>query len=221
MKTIVIIPAFNESKNLKSLIEEVKRYKYDYLIINDKSTDNTQELCKDENYNVLNLPNNLGIAGVTRVGFMYANENNYDCVVCIDGDGQHQPKYIDKIVEEIKNGNDYVVGSRFLENKKPLTPRMIGSRFFCFLIKFKSGTKVTDPTSGMRALGKKSISEFSKGMNCYAEPDALCHLLSNGYRVKEVQVEMLERQNGSSYFVNPYKTIKFMVGVSISILFAR
>ncbi len=221
MKTIVIIPAFNESKNLKSLIEEVKRYKYDYLIINDKSTDNTQELCKDENYNVLNLPNNLGIAGVTRVGFMYANENNYDCVVCIDGDGQHQPKYIDKIVEEIKNGNDYVVGSRFLENKKPLTPRMIGSRFFCFLIKFKSGTKVTDPTSGMRALGKKTISEFSKGMNFYAEPDALCHLLSNGYRVKEVQVEMLERQNGSSYFVNPYKTIKFMVGVSISILFAR
>ncbi len=221
MKTIVIIPAFNESKNLKSLIEEVKRYKYDYLIINDKSTDDTQKLCKEENYNVLNLPNNLGIAGVTRVGFKYANDNNYDCVVCIDGDGQHQPKYINKMVEEIKKGNDYVVGSRFLENKKPLTPRMIGSRFFCFLIELKSGIKVSDPTSGMRALGKKTISEFSKEMNFYAEPDALCHLLSGGYKVKEVQVEMLERQNGSSYFVNPYKTIKFMVGVSISILFAR
>lgn len=221
MKTIVIIPAFNESKNLKSLIEEVKRYKYDYLIINDKSTDDTQKLCKEENYNVLNLPNNLGIAGVTRVGFKYANDNNYDCVVCIDGDGQHQPKYINKMVEEIKKGNDYVVGSRFLENKKPLTPRMIGSRFFCFLIELKSGIKVSDPTSGMRALGKKTISEFSKEMNFYAEPDALCHLLSGGYKVKEVQVEMLERQNGSSYFMNPYKTIKFMVGVSISILFAR
>ena len=221
MKTIVIIPAFNESKNLKSLIEEVKRYKYDYLIINDKSTDDTQKLCKEENYNVLNLPNNLGIAGVTRVGFKYANDNNYDCVVCIDGDGQHQPKYINKMVEEIKKGNDYVVGSRFLENKKPLTPRMIGSRFFCFLIELKSGIKVSDPTSGMRALGKKTISEFSKEMNFYAEPDALCHLLSGGYKVKEVQVEMLERQNGSSYFVNPYKTIKFLVGVSISILFAR
>ena len=221
MKTIVIIPAFNESKNLISLIEEVKRYKYDYLIINDKSTDDTQKLCKEENYNVLNLPNNLGIAGVTRVGFKYANDNNYDCVVCIDGDGQHQPKYINKMVEEIKKGNDYVVGSRFLENKKPLTPRMIGSRFFCFLIELKSGIKVSDPTSGMRALGKKTISEFSKEMNFYAEPDALCHLLSGGYKVKEVQVEMLERQNGSSYFVNPYKTIKFMVGVSISILFAR
>ena len=167
------------------------------------------------------MPNNLGIAGVTRVGFMYANEHNYDCVVCIDGDGQHQPKYINDLIEEIENGNDYVVGSRFLQNKKPLTPRMIGSRFFCLLIKLKSGKKTTDPTSGMRALGKKTIKEFSKEMNFYAEPDTLCHLLSNDYKVQEVQVEMLERQSGNSYFANPYKTMKFMVGVSVSILFAR
>lgn len=221
MKVLIIIPAFNESKNLKALIQEINSYKYDYLIINDKSTDNTKELCRKERFNVLNLPNNLGIAGVTRVGFMYATDHGYDCTVCIDGDGQHQPKYISKLVNEIEKGNDYVIGSRFLEKKKPLTPRMIGSRFFCLLIKLKSGIKVTDPTSGMRALGKKTIDEFSKEMNFYAEPDALCHLLSNDYKVKEVQVEMLERQNGSSYFVNPYKTIKFMVGVSISILFAR
>lgn len=221
MKVLIIIPAFNESKNLKALIQEINSYKYDYLIINDKSTDNTKELCRKERFNVLNLPNNLGIAGVTRVGFMYATDHGYDCAVCIDGDGQHQPKYISKLVNEIEKGNDYVIGSRFLEKKKPLTPRMIGSRFFCLLIKLKSGIKVTDPTSGMRALGKKTIDEFSKEMNFYAEPDALCHLLSNDYKVKEVQVEMLERQNGSSYFVNPYKTIKFMVGVSISILFAR
>lgn len=221
MKTIVIIPAFNESKNLKALIEEIKSYKFDYLIINDKSTDNTEELCRKEKYNVLNLPNNLGIAGVTRVGFMYAKNNDYDCAICIDGDGQHQPKYINKLIEEIKNGNDYVVGSRFVENKKPFTLRMIGSRFFCFLIRLKTKKNITDPTSGMRALGKKTLDEFSKEMNFYAEPDALCHLLSKGYKVKEVQVEMLERQNGSSYFINPYKTIKFMIGVSISILFAR
>lgn len=221
MKTLVIIPAFNESNNLKPLISEINKLKYDYLIINDKSTDNTEELCKKESYCVLNLPNNLGIAGVTRVGFMYAKDHTYDCVVCIDGDGQHQPKYINKLVREIENGNDYVVGSRFLEKEKPLTMRMIGSRLFCFLIKLKSGKKVTDPTSGMRALGKKAIDDFSKEMNFYAEPDALCHLLNNNYKVKEVQVEMLERQNGSSYFVNPYKTVKFMIGVSTSILFAR
>ena len=221
MKTLIIIPAFNESKNLKSLIEDIKSYGYDYLIINDKSTDNTSEVCKKEGFEILNLPVNLGIAGVTRVGFKYAYDNNYDCVICIDGDGQHQPKYVAPLIKEIENGFDYVVGSRFVNEKKSFSTRMIGSRIICFFIKIKSGVKVTDPTSGMRALGKKTIAEFSKEMNFYAEPDALCYLIRKGFKVKEVQVEMLDRQEGSSYFVNPFKAIKFMIGVIISILFAR
>lgn len=221
MKTLIVIPSFNESKNLKLLIEDINSYNYDYLIINDKSTDDTEDLCRKENFNVLNLPTNLGIAGVTRVGFKYAKDNNYDCVVCVDGDGQHQPKYIHKLIKEIENGNDYVVGSRFVNEKKPISARMIGSRLFCLLIKLKTGVKVSDPTSGMRALGKKTIEEFAKEMNFYAEPDALCYLLRRGYKVKEVQVEMLERQGGKSYFVNPVKVIKYMLGVVLSIIFAR
>ena len=221
MKTLIVIPSFNESKNLKLLIEDINSYNYDYLIINDKSTDDTEDLCRKENFNVLNLPTNLGIAGVTRVGFKYAKDNNYDCVVCVDGDGQHQPKYIHKLIKEIENGNDYVVGSRFVNEKKPISARMIGSRLFCLLIKLKTGVKVSDPTSGMRALGKKTIEEFAKEMNFYAEPDALCFLLRRGYKVKEVQVEMLERQGGKSYFVNPVKVIKYMLGVVLSIIFAR
>ena len=221
MKTLIVVPAFNESKNLKLLIEDIKSYNYDYLVINDKSTDSTEELCRNENFNVLNLPTNLGIAGVTRVGFKYAKDNDYDCVVCVDGDGQHQPKYIHALIKEVEKGYDYVVGSRFVNDKKPWTMRMLGSRIFCLLIKLKTGVLVSDPTSGMRALGKKTIEEFAKEMNFYAEPDALCFLLRKGYRIKEVQVEMLERQGGKSYFVNPFKVIKYMLGVILSIIFAR
>lgn len=221
MRTLIVIPAFNESKNLESLIDDISSYDYDYLIINDNSTDNTKELCKENDFNVLNLPVNLGLAGVTRVGFMYARDNNYDCVVCVDGDGQHQPKYVHTLIKEIENGNDYVVGSRFVDEKKPITMRMLGSRIFCFLIKLKTGKTVSDPTSGMRALSKNVIKCFADDMNFYAEPDTLCFLIRRGFKVKEVQVEMLDRQNGASYFVNPFKVIKFMIGVSLSIIFTR
>lgn len=218
MKTLIIIPAFNEEKNLPTLIEDIKSYGYDYLIINDCSTDNTLSMASDNKYNILNLPVNMGIAGVTRIGFMYAYDNDYDCVVSVDGDGQHQPSYIHGLIKEIENGYDYVVGSRFIDEEKPFSLRMIGSRMLCFLIKIKTGKTVTDPTSGMRAVGKKVVLEFSKGMNFFAEPDALCYLIKRGFNTKEIQVTMEERKEGTSYFMNPFKSLKYMIEVIISIL---
>ena len=218
MKTLIIIPAFNERDNIKKLIETIKSYNYDYLIINDNSTDDTEQIIRDSNYHLLDLSINIGLAGVTRVGFKYAHEHNYDCVINIDGDGQHQPKYIEELIQEIENGNDYVIGSRFVDKKKNFSARMVGSRILSFLIKIKTGKVITDPTSGMRALGRKTIEEFSKSMNFYAEPDAVCYLLRNRYKVKEVQVEMLERQGGASYFASPFKSIKYMFYEIISIL---
>ena len=221
MKTLIIIPAFNEQMNISPLIEDIKSYGYDYLIINDSSTDETENILQMNNYNHLDLPVNIGIAGVTRIGFKYAFENNYDCVVCIDGDGQHQPKYVHDLIKTIELGNDYVVGSRFVNKKKPWSMRMLGSRLICFFIKIKTGVKVTDPTSGMRALGKNVIRDFARGMNFYAEPDTLCYTLHHGYKVKEVQVEMKERESGTSYFHNPLHTVKFMIGVILSILLVQ
>lgn len=221
MKTLIVIPAFNEEKNLPSLIKEIKKYGFEYLIINDSSTDGTSGLAKASNFNILNLPINMGLAGVTRIGFMYAKDNNYDCVVCIDGDGQHNPKYISRLIKEIENGNDYVIGSRFIEKKKNYSLRMIGSSFLTFLIKVKTGKTIKDPTSGMRALGKEVINEFANSMNYYAEPDAATHLLKKRYKVKEVQVEMNDRQNGESYFISPLKSIKFMLSEVISILLVQ
>lgn len=221
MKTLIIIPAHNEEANIEALIKDVCKYNYDYLVINDFSSDSTAEILDKNNFNHLDLPINLGIAGVTRVGFKYAYDHGYDCCMCIDGDGQHQPSYVEPILKQIEAGDDYVVGSRFVQEKKPLNARMLGSRIICGLIKIKTGKKVTDPTSGMRALGRNVIKEFSESMNFYAEPDALCHLIHTGYKVSEVQVEMKDREGGVSYFHSPFKSIYYMIAVMLSILFIQ
>ena len=221
MKTLIIIPAHNEEANIEALVKDIKKRKYHYLVINDYSSDKTEEILTKNNFNHLNLPINLGIAGVTRVGFKYAKDNGYDCCICIDGDGQHQPSYVEPLIKKIEEGYDYVVGSRFVNEEKPTTMRMIGSRIICGLIKLKTGKTVTDPTSGMRALGKNVINEFSNSMNYCAEPDALCHLINKDYKVTEVQVKMKQRQGGESYFHSPFKSIYYMISVILSILFIQ
>ena len=221
MKTLVIIPAFNEEDSIAKLIKEVSDLGYDYLVINDCSTDNTKEILNSNNFSHLDLSINLGIAGVTRVGFKYAHDHKYDCVVCIDGDGQHLPSYIQSLTNEIEKGYDYVIGSRFVSEKKSSSLRMFGSKILCLLIKLKTGKEVYDPTSGMRALGKKVISAFDESMNFYAEPDTLCYLINKGYNCKEVQVVMKERESGTSYFNNPFKSFYYMLCEFLSILFIQ
>ena len=221
MKTLVIVPAYNEQDNIVNLIKDINNYGYDYIIINDCSKDNTAEILDKNNFNHLDLPTNMGLAAVTQIGFKYADENEYDCVICVDGDGQHQPYYVHDLIKEVENGYNYVVGSRFVDKKKPLSLRMLGSRLICVAIKIKTGKTVTDPTSGMRAMGKEVIKKFSKSMNFYAEPDALSFLIKKDLKIKEVQVEMKDREGGVSYFHNPFKSIYYMIAVIISIIFAQ
>lgn len=221
MKTLIIIPAYNEQDNILPLIKLLRNYNYDFLVINDCSRDNTEKILVENKINHLCLPINLGIAGVTRVGFKYAKDNGYDCTICIDGDGQHKPEYVEDLIKEIENGADYAVGSRFIDDKKPMSMRMLGSRIICWLIKIKTGKTVYDPTSGMRALGRRVIEEFADSMNFYAEPDAMCYLIHKGYNVKEIQVEMKEREAGVSYFHNPFKSVYYMFSVILSIIFIQ
>ena len=221
MKTLIIIPAYNEVDNLLSLVGSIKEQKYDYLVINDCSSDNTEVFAKENNINILNLPVNMGLTHVTQIGFKYAFDNNYDCVVCIDGDGQHIPSYINVLVKEIEKGNDYVIGSRFIEEKKPISLRMMGSSLLSLFIKIKTGCTINDPTSGMRACGKKIIEEFSSNMNFYSEPDTACYLMNKHYKIKEVQVKMKDREKGESYFKNPIRSIRYMISEIIMILFIR
>jgi glycosyltransferase involved in cell wall biosynthesis len=221
LKVLIVVPAHNEEKNLPKLIPAIHSYGWECLVINDCSTDGTAKLLDDMGWQHIDLPINAGLAAVTQMGFRYAYEHGYDVAVVADGDGQHPPRYISTLLAGIREGYDYVVGSRYLTQKKPMTMRMIGSRMLCGLIHLKTGHKVTDPTSGMRALGKNVLKEFAENMNFIAEPDALAHLLHKGYKVKEVQVMMEERKEGQSYFHNPFSSIGFMYNTLMSILFLQ
>ncbi len=221
MKTLIIIPAYNEVMNVPKLVEELNELNYDYIVINDCSTDDSAKVYSLNNISHLDLPLNLGLASVTQVGFKYAMDNDYDCAIVVDGDGQHLPIYIQPLIEKIGEGYDYAIGSRFLTKKRPWSMRMLGSRILTMAIRLKTGRRVSDPTSGMRAMGRSVMEEFANGMNFIAEPDALCHLLRKKRKVCEVQVSMEERQGGESYFASPMKSIQFMYNVLISIMFVQ
>jgi len=223
MRKIVIIPAYNEQDNILNLIRNLRKYcpDYDYIIINDCSTDNTKEICKINNLKHINLSVNLGFSGAVQTGYKYAYENMYDLAIQIDGDGQHMPEYINTLEHEIKSGSDIVVGSRYLENKKPWHLRMIGSRLIVLCIFIATGKILSDPTSGMRAVGRKVMKEFSTNLDFIAEPDTNAYLLKNGFLFKEVQVEMLDRVHGVSHFRHPLNSIVYMLKIISSILFVQ
>lgn len=221
MRVCIIIPAYNEQDSILKVIDDIKKnlFECDYIVINDCSKDGTEELLVKNNINHILLPVNLGLAGAVQTGYKYAYENEYDCAIQFDGDGQHQARYVMKLADEIKNGADIAIGSRFVEQKKPLTLRMLGSRLITFLIKMKTGVKVTDPTSGMRMLNRTMINDYAYNMNRKPEPDTLAYQIKKGYKVKEIQVEMNDREAGESIYNGLTSSIKYMIKTTIAIIF--
>lgn len=222
MKVLLIIPAYNEERNIERVIENLKSNlpDCDYVIVNDCSSDKTRKVCRRNKYNFIDLPINLGLASAVQVGYKYAHEHGYDVAIQYDGDGQHRSEYIPLLVKEIEKGADIVIGSRFVEQKKTWDLRMIGSRLISIAIKLTTGVTVKDPTSGMRAIDKKLITEFAFNMNYPPEPDTIAYQLRKGAIVKEIQVEMDERLEGESY-LNITNSIKYMSRMLISILFIQ
>lgn len=227
MKILMIIPAYNEELNIVNTVKKIKShnsksaYKVDYLIINDGSTDNTKEICEKNNFNVINLVRNLGIGGAVQTGYKYALENDYDVAIQFDGDGQHDENYIDVLVQEIASGENFVIGSRFVKNLskfKSSSTRRFGIKILSILIKMCTGQKIYDPTSGFRAADKKIIKLFASHYPSeYPEPESTTELIKRGYKVKEVPVEMHEREFGSSS-IKPLKSIYYMFSVCLSIV---
>lgn len=219
MRILLIIPAFNEEQNIVRVAEHLQNEypQYDFIVVNDGSMDRTASLCAEHGYPLLDLPVNLGLAGAFQAGLQYAKKKGYDCALQFDGDGQHRPEYIDVMVEELKKGADIVIGSRFLEKKKGFSMRMIGSRLITTAIRITTGHKITDPTSGMRLFGKSMIDLLATEINYGPEPDTISFLIKKGARVKEIQVEMDERQAGTSY-LSLLKSVDYMVRMNISIL---
>ncbi len=223
MKVLAIIPAYNESKNIESVVKNLKQSipEIDYLIINDCSKDNTIEVCEKNNYNFISLPINLGIGGVIQTGYKYALKYGYDIAIQHDGDGQHDPAYIGKTIQPILEGKaDIVIGSRFLEKKgfQSSTTRRAGIAFLSKLIQLCCRAKIKDVTSGFRAVNHKYIQFYvSDYPSDYPEPEAIVSASLNGARIQEIPVVMHERQNGVSS-INLRKSIYYMIKVSIAII---
>lgn len=220
MKTLLIIPAYNEEESIAMTIGSLQDLPLDFLIVNDGSKDRTAEICREHNYPFLDLPTNLGLAGALQAGMKYAYRHDYDCVIQFDADGQHLPEFI-KPLEEAVEHCDIAIGSRFVNKKKPFSMRMLGNSLISIAIKLTTGKTIKDPTSGMRAFNKKTIKWFALGLNFGPEPDTVSYLIKRaGATVIEVPVKMAERVAGESY-LNIWTSFAYMLRMTISILFIQ
>lgn len=226
MRTLVIIPAYNESENIVNTVKTLTAAcpDIDYIIVNDCSTDNTEQICIDNGFNYLSLPINLGIGGGMQTGYRYAKLKGYDIAVQFDGDGQHNAEYIKNLIEPIENGEaDLVIGSRFINKEGFQTSfmRRVGINMLGGVLRLCGGVSITDATSGFRAASKEVVDFFSR---CYAqdypEPESIIAARLSGFTVKEVPVVMNERMGGVSS-ISKAKSVYYMVKVTLAILIYR
>ena len=222
-KCLVIIPAYNEADNIVDTVNSVIASGFDYVVVNDGSLDSTLEICRDNGFNVLDLPQNLGIGGAVQAGHKYAKRHGYDIDIQFDGDGQHDASYLPLLVQEVENGHDIAVGSRFIQENDGFQStfmRRVGIKWLSFWIKLLTGKKIYDPTSGFRACGKRAIAMFSAHYPIdYPEPDSLAHAIKRGLSINEIPVEMHERQGGTSS-IGGFSSVYYMIKVSLAILIA-
>lgn len=224
MKVLVIIPAYNEKDAIVNTVKNLEKNSknIDYVIINDCSKDNTLQICKENNFNVLNLPVNLGIGGAVQTGYKYAMKNGYDVAIQMDADGQHDPKYINDLVAKIEEGNDMAIGSRFIEKQgfQSTFTRRMGIKLFSFIIKVFTKQVITDTTSGYRAVNRKVIEMFANDYPVdYPEPETNALLAKKKLKIVEVPMEMKQRDTGASS-ITPIKSIYYAIKVGLAVLLA-
>lgn len=231
-KVLLIIPAYNEEKNILKTWETILDYNqknktnYEVIVINDGSTDKTEDILVEHEIPHVRLLTNLGIGGAVQTGYKYAYQHHYDVAIQYDGDGQHDVRYIEKLLNELENEKaDMVIGSRFIDKKESAfqssAARRIGIQCISWVIKQKTGKKVFDTTSGFRAVNQKLIQEFSKMYPTeYPEPISTVYALNKKYKIKEVAVSMNERRGGKSS-IHTWKKVYYMINVLLTILLMK
>lgn len=221
MKVLLVIPAHNEEEAILGVIDEVTAAGYDYVVINDGSTDRTEEVLRAHGINHVTLPFNLGIGGAVQTGHRYAFLNGYDVDIQVDGDGQHDISCVPALLERISDGADLVVGSRFIEpieGFKSTAARRAGIRWLSGCIRLVTGLTVNDVTSGFRASGRAAIELFARRYPVdYPEPESLVMVHNAGLRIDEVPVVMHERQGGVSS-IHALSAVYYMIKVTLAIL---
>lgn len=227
VKCLIIIPAYNEADNIEKVVNNIiQNYpQYDYVIVNDGSTDTTKKLCQENGYQVLNLPINMGIGGAVQTGYRYARDNDYDIAVQIDGDGQHDVAFLEGMLALVERGEaDVVIGSRFVQKEgfQSSGIRRLGISFLSSLGWILTGVKVRDITSGYRVVNRRFIQIFAADYPTdYPEPEAIVIVVVQGRgKIKEYPVVMRERESGTSS-ITLKKSVYYMIKVTLAMILRR
>ena len=225
-RVVSVIPAYNEEGAIGKLVDEIRDcdQELDVVVLDDCSTDGTAEVAEAHGAIVLRLPFNVGIGGAVQTGFRYALEQDYERAVRLDGDGQHDPRELSKLLAPIERGEaDLVIGSRFVEangSYRPPFARRLGIRVFARLVSLLGGQNVTDTTSGFLALDRAGIELFAREYpHDYPEVEATLVALRSGLRLRQVQVEMRERETGTSS-ITFVRSLYYIVKVMLALLVA-
>ena len=222
LKRIAIVPALDEEETVGHVIDEIRAFDpgFDIVVVDDGSVDRTSEVAAGRGAYVLKLPFNLGIGGAVQTGYRVAFERGYVLAVQIDGDGQHDPQELPKILEPVlADEADLCVGSRFAGNSayRPSFARRVGIRIFASVVSAVVRQKVTDTTSGFRAVNRKGISLFAADYpHDYPEVEATVMCVKHQLRLREVPVEMRERGGGSSS-ITAFRSVYYMTKVLLAI----
>lgn len=231
-KVLLIIPAYNEEKNILTVYKNICDYnkkaktKLDVVFINDGSIDATEKILCENKINHIKLIQNLGIGGAVQTGYKYALYNDYDIAIQFDGDGQHNVNYVEALIKPILEENvDMTIGSRFIDSSssefKSSFLRRVGIKLISSCIHFKTRVRIYDTTSGFRAANKNAIAMFAIHYPLeYPEPISSVDVILSGMKIKEVPVSMNERLAGKSS-INSWKNIYYMVNVVLSILLRK
>ena len=222
---LAVVPAYNEAASIAAVVNSLRRRapQFDVIVIDDGSTDDTAKRAAAAGASVIKLPFNLGIGGAVQTGFIYALEHDYDYMTQVDGDGQHEPAELVKLVDAIKADPtlDMVCGSRFLsDDRKYPAPisRRTGIHLFAFTLSKILRQRVTDPTSGFRLYNRRAIALFARDYpHDYPEVEAVLLLYSNRLSMMEVPVHMHLRHSGQSS-INKRRSFYYMVKVSLALL---
>ncbi len=230
-KLLFIVPAYNESGNIGGLIDEIKGLplEAEILVVNDGSDDETAVTAREKGVSVISLPFNVGVGGAVQTGLKYALRQDFDQIVRVDGDGQHDPACAGNLLDLLhKDMADVVIGSRFLPPHRGFRSsrlRRFGINFFSRLIGWLIGMKVTDPTSGFFAYNRKAVEEFAgEYPQDFPEPEAIVIARRSRLRIAEVPVRMRARREGHSsirFLVALYYMLKVTTAILINMLRTR
>ena len=223
LRRVAIVPALNEELTVPRVIDELRAFDAGLVIVvvDDGSADRTAEAAAAKGAVVIRLPFNLGIGGAVQTGFRFAFEHDFDVAVRVDGDGQHDPAQLARILEPVLRGEaDIVVGSRFAAGEggyRSSRSRRVGIRLLAWVVSRIAGQRVTDTTSGFQALNRRGIALFARDYpHDYPEVEATVMLFRHRLRLQEVPVSMRERGGGSSS-ITALRSIYYMAKVLLAL----